>query len=40
LEETVDVGVADMSDNGLPFVVWMPGILTGFGKLQEVMNAA
>jgi transposase InsO family protein len=21
-----------MSDNGLPFVVWMPGMLTGFGK--------
>lgn len=21
-----------MSDNGLPFVVWMPGVLTGFGK--------
>jgi len=26
-----------MSDNGLPFVVWMPGILTGFGKrLREL----
>ena len=26
-----------MSDNGMPFVVWMPGILTGFGRrLREL----
>src|SRR5260370_28936188 len=26
-----------MSDNGYPFVVWMPGVLTAFGKtLQEL----
>ncbi|HXJ49640.1 MAG TPA: integrase core domain-containing protein, partial [Candidatus Acidoferrum sp.] len=29
--------LAVMSDNGSPFVVWMPGVLTAFGKtLQEM----
>jgi len=27
-----------MSDNGNPFVVWMPGVLTRFGKRLRDLN--
>jgi hypothetical protein len=27
-----------MSDNGSPFVVWMPGVLTLFGKTLEQLR--
>ena len=33
--ELVGIPLEVMSDNGAPFAVWMPGVLTLFGKTLE-----
>ena len=36
--ELVGIPLEVMSDNGAPFVVWMPGVLTLFGKTLEQLR--